>query len=173
MNRFGSSMTVLLLAVFGWMVAAASAYPADARLMPLAIGLVGASLCLLQLAIDLGNTRRKRVTGHFRAAPKLGRPELHDVGTADLGRHTLSAEIAMWACFLAFIAALLAFGFYVAIPAMLFFYLRLQAGTRIATAVIAAAAASVTMALIFGRLFGFELFPGLAWSAILRPLLGS
>ncbi|MEW9837731.1 hypothetical protein [Mesorhizobium marinum] len=173
MNRLGGPIAMLLLAVFGWMVAFAFVYPKGARLMPVAVGLVGAALCLLQIAVDLGAARRNRMGRYFRAAPKLGRPELHDAGMPKLGAHTLSSEIAMWASFLAFIAGLLAFGFYVAVPALLFFFLWRQAGTRFATATMAAAGGLIAMALIFGTLFGFELFPGLVWPALLRSLPGS
>jgi hypothetical protein len=172
MDSFGGWLTLILLLLFGWMVAAASGYPADARLMPVAIGLVGAALCLLQITLDLGNARRKRLLTRFHPAPKVGRPELHDEGTTGLGPQTRSAEIVMWSYFLAFIAALLAFGFYVAIPAMLFFCLWRQAGTKPTVAAAAAAAAGATMFAVFAKLFGFVLFPGAVWSAILKLSIG-
>ena len=165
----GSRLTVLLLFLFAGMVAVASQYPSGARLMPVAIGLAGAALCLLQLALDLGSLHRSRA---IHLAPKLGRPDGHDESGTGLGLHTRRKELAMWAYFLAFIGGLLALGFYVAVPAMLFFFLWHQAGVRPLTAAVSAAAAGATMALIFGELFGFGLFPGLVWPAILPSISG-
>jgi hypothetical protein len=172
MDSLGGWLTLMLLLVFGGMVAAASGYPADARFMPVAIGLVGAALCLLQLMLDLGNARRRRMMSLFHPAPKVGRPEPHDEGTTGLGPQTRSAEIAMWSYFLAFVAALLAFGFYVAVPAMLFFYLWRQAATKPLVAA-AAAVAGATILVIFGKLFGFVIFPGAVSMATLRMWFGS
>lgn len=171
MNRpNGSRLTVLLLLLFAGMVAAASQYPSGARLMPVAIGLAGAALCLLQLTLDLGSLQRSRA---IHLAPKLGRPEGHDEGATGLGPQTRRKELAMWAYFLAFIGVLLALGFFAAVPAMLFFFLWRQAGVRPLTAAVSAAAAGATMALIFDELLGFALFPGLVWPAILPSISGS
>jgi hypothetical protein len=172
MDSLGGWLSLLLLLLFGWMITAASGYPADARFMPMAIGLAGAALCLLQLILDLGNARRKRMMGRFYPAPKLGRPEPYDEGTTGLGPQTWSAETAMWGYFVAFVAALLAFGFYVAVPAMIFIYLWRQAATKPLSAA-AGAVAGVTVLGLFGKLFGFVMFPGAVSMATLKIWFGS
>lgn len=170
MNRpKGAGLTVLLLLLFAGMVAAASQYPDGARLMPVALGLAGTALCLLQFALDLGRLQRTRA---IHLAPKLGRPESHDDSSTGLGPRTRRKEMVMWAYFLAFIGGVLAFGFYAAVPVMLFLFLWRQAGVRPLTAAVSAAAAGAIMALVFGELLGFALFPGLVWSAILPSISG-
>jgi hypothetical protein len=160
---------MLLLLLFAGMAAAASQYPSGARLMPAAIGLAGTALCLLQIALDLGGLQRSRA---IHLAPKLGRPEGHDEGATGLGPQTRRREFAIWGYFLAFIGGLLALGFYAAVPAMFFLFLWRQAGVRPLAAAASAAAAGATMSLIFGELFGFALFPGLVWPAILPSISG-
>lgn len=173
MNRQrGSWLTFLLLALFGVMVAVASQYPNGARLMPVSIGLAGLMLCLLQLALDFGAMRRTRAMNRLSLAPKLGRPEGYDESATGLGPQTQRKEFAMWVYFMAFTGGVLALGFYVAVPAMIFFYLWREAGTRPLAAASAAAAAGATMVLMFGELFSFGLFPGFVWSAMLRPMFG-
>jgi len=174
MNRqHGSWLTLLLLVLFGGMVAVASQYPNGARLMPMAIGLAGLTLCLLQLALDLGAMRRTRAMNRLSLAPKLGRPEGHDESATGLGPQTQRKEFAMWVYFMAFTGGVLALGFYVAVPAMIFLYLWREAGTRPLAAAFAATAAGTTMVLVLDKLFSLELFPGLVWSAMLRPMFGS
>jgi hypothetical protein len=168
MNRW---IAAVLLLAFVAMAAVASGYPADAKTMPIALGVAGAALCLIQLGLDFASYRNRRGNRVPLPAPKLGRPLLHDEARTGLGPQTLSREIATWGYFLAFIAALIGFGFHVAVPTLVFLYLRLEARTTLATAAAAAASAWAALFAIAGGLFGFALFPGLAGPA-LRSWLG-
>ena len=53
-HNLGAIVTaVIMTLIFGAMVALASQYPEDARLLPYVIGIPGLALCLVQLAIEL------------------------------------------------------------------------------------------------------------------------
>lgn len=161
-------LILLLLSVFGSMVALAFAYSAEARLVPLTVGSFGVALCLLQLAFDVGGSRR--LAAYFHAAPKLGRPNEIAVGLDEAGATTLRQEMAVWGYFLGFVAAVLVVGFYVAVSAMLFFYLWRQARVIWPRALVASVSATAAMHLVFGQALGFALFPGFAITAALQLL---
>ena len=165
MNRPDRWLPLILLLVFGLMVTVAFRYPPEARLTPVAVGLLGIALCLVQLAFESWSTAAP--AARFRAAPKLGRPTEPQDEPAE---PTLRAELAMWRYFLAFIATLLMFGFYVATPAMVFSYLWLQARVEWAYALVVAICATGVVYLVFDGIFHFALFPGFASSAALQAL---
>ncbi|MDH3264706.1 MAG: tripartite tricarboxylate transporter TctB family protein [Paracoccaceae bacterium] len=150
MNRFTTWVTLAMLAIFVTMVVIAWGYPARARFMPFVVGLPAIGLCLLQLVLDLRAARRERLGG--------GLPPLED---EEFGRHTTRAEIVTWIYFVLFIGAVLAFGFLVAAPVLIFVYLWREAQVRPFTAAAAAAVFTLVMHLMFERLLGFVLHPGL------------
>src|SRR5690348_11500383 len=112
MNTFSTWLTVLMLAIFTAMVAIAMDFPEGAALMPLVVGIPGIALCLLQLALDY-----KRAAGlstyRFRTAPKAGKPEDFVAEEPEFGPKTVKQEVVVWTYFIAFIAGVLLFGFYV------------------------------------------------------------
>lgn len=150
MGRFTTWVTLAMLAIFTTMVVIALGYPARARFMPFVVGLPAIGLCLLQLVLDLRAARRQRLG--LAPAP---------VAEEEFGRHTAPAELRTWAYFVLFIGAVLAFGFLVATPILILVYLWREAGVRPLTAAAAAAIFTLVVHLMFERLLGFVLFPGL------------
>lgn len=165
MNRPDRWLPPILLLAFGVMVAVAFRYPPEARLAPVAVGLLGIALCLVQIAFE--SSSAGAFAARFRAAPKLGRPfELLDVP----GETPARDEIAMWGYFLAFVATLLVLGFYIAIPSMVFSYLWRQAHVKWPSALAVAIGATGAVYLVFEGIFHFVLFRGFAISAALQAL---
>lgn len=149
MNRFTTWVTLAMLAIFATMVVIAWGYPPRARFMPFVVGLPAIGLCLLQLVLDLGAARRERLGE--------GPAPLEE---EEFGRHTAWAELRTWAYFVAFIGAVLAFGFVVAAPVLILVYLWREAQVRPLIAAGAAAVFMLVMHLMFERLLGFVLHPG-------------
>jgi hypothetical protein len=116
-------LTLLLLVLFASMLAIGLQYPAEARLVPVTVSLLGLVLCLVQLAFDVGSARQAYFAERFHAAPKLGRPDLPVDDPEEPVAEIAQRELLMWGYFLAFVAAVLAFGFYVAAPATIFSHL--------------------------------------------------
>ena len=171
MNTLGVWLNLFLLLLFGSMVAVAFQYPPEASLAPIVVGIPGMTLCLVQLALDLASLRRGPFAAlGFRAAPKPGRPEEYEKELAEVDRETVRRELAIWGYFVTFLAGLLAFGFYTAVPAMLFVYLRLQARVRWTSALIAGVGATAVMFFVFGAVFRFTLFPGIVTPIALNAL---
>ena len=131
------------------MVGIATQFPADARFMPFVVGIPGIALCLLQLALDavartwrpasaIASRRHRRPASRLSPSPEE-EPEF--------GPHTVRGELHDVGYFVAFIAAVLAFGFYVSVPVMLVSFLRMRGGSELAIRTVAsrlaATAASV------------------------------
>lgn len=165
MNRSGRWLPLVLLLTFSFMVVVAFCYPPEARLAPVAVGLLGIALCFVQLAFESWSTGA--FAARFRAAPKLGRPiEVLDVP----GEAPVREELTMWGYFLAFIATLLVLGFYIAIPSMVFSYLWRQARVKWPSALASAIGTTSAVYLVFEGIFHFVLFRGFAISAALQAL---
>ncbi|HTN98720.1 MAG TPA: tripartite tricarboxylate transporter TctB family protein [Nordella sp.] len=169
MNNFSTWLTLVMLAIFTTMVAIAAQYPEGAALMPYVVGIPGIGLCLLQLALDY-----RRATGmssqRFRLAPKAGKPEGLPLEEPELGPQTAKREALIWFYFIAFIAGILLFGFYVAVPVLLITFLRREADTSVRFAFLLGGGGAIMMFLIFGMLLHLRLYPGYISPAILRVL---
>lgn len=170
MKIMRNPMTLLMFAVFATMVYVASDYPAGARFMPFVVGIPALILCVLQFALDM------------RAAPPAQRDDRSDMEKAEAlvsqmtGRRmefeaaqiapgvTVSEnptavaenrEFVIWAYIVGFIIAILALGFYIAVPLFLLFYLRTEAQLAWRKAVLYMA---IGCAIILGALtFGLKL----------------
>ncbi|MBP1876303.1 hypothetical protein LPJGGPFB_05208 [Ensifer adhaerens] len=166
---FSTWLTIVMLVFFCVMVGLAMEFPAKARFMPLVVGIPGIGLCLVQLAIDLFHSPKSA----FHGAPRAGiahevpglEPEL-----PEFGPHTVRQEITMWIYFVAFVAAILAFGFYVSIPFMLATFLRRQAESSWRMSLSLAVGATVVLYLLFGALLHIQLFPGFVTPWLLRTV---
>lgn len=169
MNTFSTWLTLLMLAIFTTMVAVAMGFPEGAALMPLIVGIPGIGLCLLQLALDY-----KRSAGlstyHFRAAPKAGKPEDFVAEEPEFGPHTVKRELVVWGYFLAFIAGILLFGFYIAVPVMLVTFLRREAGASTRFALLMGGGATIVLFLMFSMLLQIRLHPGFVTPVVLKAL---
>jgi hypothetical protein len=164
-----------MLLIFTTMVGISFGFPAKARFMPLVVGLPGIVLCLIQLAVDLyrgqGAPEHKHVV-HV-TLPSGVSPEAAGQGETELpefGPHTARTEIVTWIYFVCFIAAILAFGFYVSVPIMLVTFLRTQAKASWIFSVALAAAATLVLYLMFGALLGVQLHAGFITPWALRSL---
>jgi hypothetical protein len=182
-----SIMTVVMLAIFAAMVAVAGGYPAEARFMTYVVGIPALGLCVLQLLLDLRERRRPAPVADERSALEeaearasrlLGHEVRLDVTrepaapmTADGdGAGTLRRELIVWGYFLGLIAAILLFGFRLAVPLFLVAFLRFFAKASWRMTLALSAAAAVAMLVAFERALGIQLHSGFATDWILERL---
>lgn len=158
LRNFSSGLTVAMFAIFASFVLVAASYPPEARFMPWVVGIPGALLCLVQLVIDWRGGSVKAVRDAQPAPPvelpsgaAVPEPEAEGPTGAALVRR----ELVIWAYFVGFIAGLLLFGFWVAIPVLIVAFLRFEAGTSWLAAV---ASSIVATAVLYGA---FEVFLGI------------
>jgi hypothetical protein len=114
-------------------------YPAEAASMPLFIGGIGAALSLLQLIVEL------------RASRSSAHEEQIDL------RKDLPIYLWVWA----FVGAVVAFGFVIAAPIMLFAYLRWRSRESWWLSVLLSAAIFGILYGLFETVLGVPLFEGL------------
>lgn len=167
LRTFSSALTLVMLVIFAAMVAIAASYPSGARFMPFVVGIPGIVLCLAQLALDY---RRDRVVALREGQPASALRGLpHGPVEPDGGgRAFVQREFLMWGYFLAFIAAILAFGFWVAVPALLATFLRFEARRSWPVALATASGGTVVLWAIFTALLGVRLFAGFLTDDIVR-----
>jgi len=171
---FSTWLTVLMLVIFVSMVGMSFGFPAKARFMPLVVGIPGIVFCLIQLALDL----RAQKAGVSAPAHHVVLPagvsadaDIHlDSELPEFGPHTVRTEITTWIFFVAFIAGLVLFGFYVAVPIMLLTFLRTQAEASWKFSVTMAVVATLVLYLMFDQLLGIQLFAGFGSTWILHSL---
>jgi len=170
-------MTLVMLAIFVVFLVIAGGYPANARFMPLVVGLPAIGLCLLQLILDIRERRRVAVVDHrgtFEKAEETvsriaGRhvdfdiaheqPAVIETGVtpeSETGRR----ELVIWGYFLGFIGGILLFGFWVAIPVFLIAFLRYQAQSSWRTSLILGVVASIALFFVFEKGLRVSLHPG-------------
>ena len=129
-------VSLIMLALFAGMVGYAFTFPADARFLPWVIGIPGLLFCIGQLII-----------------------ELRDRTTEERDPSERRRELKMFAWFVAFIVAILLFGFVYAGPVLVAAYLYFDWHER---PVVVLTSAIVAFAVLFGifewalelRLFG-------------------
>ena len=141
--------TVVLCATFVVIFASAAVvarlnYPAEAASMPLIIGGVGAALSLLQLIVEL------------RASRGAAHEEQIDL------RKDLPIYLWVWA----FVGAVVAFGFVIAAPVMLFAYLRWRSRESWRLSALLSLAVFAILYGLFETALGVSLFEGLATPVI-------
>ena len=155
--RIRSLLTLGLIAVFALVAVDASGLPSQARLFPYVVAFVALPLLVWQLVVEL--------------SPALSRREPRDAGTdfaatdaekrgAGLAR---AGEFFLW--LFAFVAALWALGFRVAIPAFLLLFL-LRGGERWWMAAAFAAGGWAATHFIFGKALVLPLPKGALWQAL-------
>ncbi len=138
-----TSMSLVMLAIFAAMVAVATTYPEETRLLPLVIGIPGIVLCLVQVMIDAMAAQRARPDTSLSPSP------------------TAIREVVLLGWFLGFLLAMLCFGFLVAAPVMIFAFLYFDQREPLRLAAIMSAAGFAVLYLVFETLLELILFPGL------------
>ena len=170
LNNFSTWLTGLMLLIFSTMVGIAMTYPAGARFMPLVVGIPGIVLCLFQLGLDAARAYDGHFMRYFRIAPKAGKPMDLIEELPDFGPHTAQAELRMWGYVIAFIAAVLAFGFYVSVPIMLLTFLRREAKASWKSALLLAIGGTLVLYLMFGVVLQIRLHSGFVTALVLNRL---
>lgn len=176
MKSIPAPMTLVMLAIFVAMVAVASTYPPAARFMPFTIGIPGIALCLLQLSIDLYQRRHPHAEqggdalrqAEDQVARMSGR-RVHFEMPSDNAlftdvtydeRERVRREIIAWGYFLGLIAAILLFGFRIAVPVFLITFLRFQAGISWRNALIYGGGGALALFVLFEKVLKVTLHSG-------------
>jgi hypothetical protein len=136
-------MSLVMLAIFAAMVAVASTYPEETRLLPLVIGIPGIVLCLVQVVIDGIAAKRMRPGTALSPSPRVIR------------------EVVLLGWFLGFLLMVLLFGFLAAAPVMIFAFLYVDQREPLRLAAIMSAAGFAVLYLVFETLLELILFRGL------------
>lgn len=143
MFRSGTLTAAVMLAIFGSMTAMAFGFPEKARMMPLIFGIPGTVLALVQLVIEL----RKQ-------------PVALDPAAAAEEREKRGQEIRLFAWLGVFFVGILAFGFVVAAPILVFAFLRFGQGESWTVSLVGGAGAWVILWGLFGHVLELFLFEG-------------
>lgn len=130
----------VVFALFATMTLMALGFPEKARLMPLMVGIPGTVLGMFQLIVE------------WRDASRLEMPAGH--------REALSREREMFAWMLTFFAGILALGFVLAAPVLVFAFLRLGKRESVMVGVVGAAATWAVLFGLFETAFQIPLFDG-------------
>jgi hypothetical protein len=172
MNSFSTWLTWIMLAIFSTMVGIATQYPEGARFMPFVVGIPGIALCVLQLVLDAVRAHDGRLTRVFQTAPKAGLPvETVEAGDEpEYGRHTVKRELRMWGYVVAFVAGILAVGFYISVPIMLVTFLRREAESSWRSALLLGIGGAAVLYFTFGFVLQIRLHSGFLTPLILRSL---
>lgn len=136
-----------MLVFFGTLSGIALTLPPTAALMPLIVGIPAVILCIVQLVNDL---RR----GEAEEGGEEG-------ATSDAGRERLRAEISMFFWIFLFLGGILAFGFQYAAPVLVLAFIWLGKGEKFVYGLAGAILTGVVLYLVFNRMLGLEVFPGL------------
>jgi Tripartite tricarboxylate transporter TctB family/Sulfite exporter TauE/SafE len=171
-----SAMTLVMLAIFLVLVGIAVGYPAEARFMPLVVGIPPILLCLVQLVLDArerrqlaADTRSDIEKAQDKLARLVGHPVNVDLIQAALPnavepdiapQERVRRELILWGYFLGFIGGILLFGFWVAIPIFLVAFLRFQARSSWRTSLLLGLGASIALFLVFERGLKVQLHNG-------------
>lgn len=162
MNRL--IMTGAMLAIFVVMVAVASTYPPGARFMPFVVGFPAIALCLLQILLDLRDSRRELATP--APVPSIpGEQPLNISMNAGMEMPVFTPEVVrkekiVWGYILALIGGILVFGFYITVPIFLVAFLRFYAEASWRLAILLPAAASVFLYVMLTQVFRMTLHLG-------------
>lgn len=138
-------MNFVMLAIFVTLVTIALQYPPQARFMPLVVGIPAIILCLLQIALDIRD-RRRRVTETVdtrsdveKAQDEVSRYAGRQVESeaaaappiatemAGVPENMVHREVILWSYFLGLVGSILVFGFWITIPIFLVLFLHTEA----------------------------------------------
>jgi hypothetical protein len=180
-------MTVLMLTIFTVMVAISSQYPAGARFMTFVVGFPAIALCLLQLVLDVRESRNEAArapVGEMAGVPADASgvpvdPSLQmqmQMNAAGLTvEHTPEAarkEMIVWGYIFGLIGSILLFGFYITVPIFLVVFLRFYAKARWPMAILLPAAVSAFLYVMLGYVFRMTLHIGFVTEYVLDRISG-
>ena len=173
--RFSSFvMTLVMLAIFVVLVSVAMGYPPNARFMPFVVGIPAIALCLLQLVLDARRPASPSAAADPGAMPALPQAALLPAvaESEPTARETVRREAILWGHFLAFVAGVLLFGFWIAIPLFLISFLRFEAKASWRTASAMTLAATIVLFLGLETAFRIELHRGFVTEFLQDRLVG-
>ncbi len=168
-------MTLLLLVIFGAMVAIAAHYPPGARFMVFVVGFPAIALCLLQLFLDARERRRGTASSsgdaeirraEATASKATGHAVHFDAGAALAPgaeidpQELLRREAIIWAYILALIIGIVLFGFHLTVPVFLALFLRLRANASWLASLGSAALAAFVLFFAFEHVLQISLHSG-------------
>ena len=156
-REFWAAIFVLALSV-GYLLWAKT-YPAEAGAVPVLVAWATIILSLIdavsQFETPLGRWVRRLVT-----AEKIVEWKMEGDEDAALTRILLAVA---WIC--GYLAALFLIGFIIATPIYILFYMLIHGRRSLRDSALAAAAATLTIWLVFVVLFGYPLYPGVLFGA--------
>ena len=139
--------TLVMMSIFVVMVAIAWDYPPTARFLPFVIGIPGIVLTVLQLAIDIRDSRKvtekgpgdtrsdleklqdevsKRVKGDVELEIAHETLQVVAADRTDASTSRIHREMVFFGYFIGLVAGVLLFGFWLTIPVFLVIFLRLH-----------------------------------------------
>ena len=130
----------VVFALFATMTLMALGFPDKARLMPLMVGMPGTLLGLFQLFVEWRDASRQEAPAGDQKALRRER------------------EMLVW--ILAFLTGILAFGFVVASPVLVYAFLRLGRRETLAVSSVGAVATWIVLIGLFETAFQIPLFDG-------------
>lgn len=157
-----SFMTFVMLSIFSVMLWIGWGYPPAARFMILVVGVPAVALCVLQLVLDLTkNAPPPKPAAEFAAIE----------GEQTLPPETMiRREIIMWTYFLSFMGLILFFGFWIAIPILLFTFLTFMANVKWTNSLLTTIISTVAIYGFFEALLEMRLHRGFLMPQLLEGL---
>ncbi len=173
--------TLVMLSIFVVMVALASDYPPTARFLPFVIGIPGIVLTVLQLAIDIRDSRKateakpadtrsdleklqdevsKRVKGDVELDIAHETLQVVAADRTDPSTSRIHREMVFFGFFIGLVAGVLLFGFWLTIPVFLVIFLRLHERENWRFVLTLTGAAWLIVYSIFDRLLSIILHQG-------------
>jgi Tripartite tricarboxylate transporter TctB family len=184
-----SAMTLVMLGIFLVLVGIATRYPAEARFMPFVVGIPPILLCLIQLVLDARDRRRAAAEvvdtrsefekAQDKVSQLVGRQVAFDMAKEPqpaaaepklTHAETVRRELVLWGYFLGFIAGILLFGFWVAIPVFLVTFLRFQAKSSWTMSLLLGIGASIALYFVFERGLKVQVHRGFVVTYVLDRL---
>lgn len=169
-------MTVVMLTIFSVMVGISMTYPPGARFMVLVVGIPAIALCLLQILLDLRASRADVLQAEMpqtaASGPMPEMPVFDDPTRVEHSPETARKEMILWGYWLSFMAGILLFGFYIAVPVFLFTFLHFFAHASWQRAAILTGMAWTVMYLVFEYVFRMGLFGGFVTEFITDRISG-
>jgi hypothetical protein len=178
-GRIAIALTMFLF--FAVAVGIALTYPAQARFMPLVVGIPGIALTLFELFREIRRalTARNETNGGDSAialpddvSRLIGQTTVGVEGEAPkmTPAEAQKRELILLAYFTLLIAGLLFLGFWITVPTFVFVFLREREKAGWLTALVGAAATLAVLYFVFDRTLGIDLHPGflteMAWEKL-------